>query len=162
MSREARPPVIFVGATDEDSWASQALGAGARGILTKSARPPEMVNAILAVHDGLIWAKRKVMVARIDQLSGLKVTRRAGEPIAGPRLSIREREVFLQAASGLGNKELADRLSISESTVKVHLTHIFQKLGVRGRAELAAAYHRVPFLDLVDDDESDKVVRLKN
>src|SRR6266852_2393235 len=122
MSREARPPVIFVGAPDEDSWASQALGAGARGILTKSARPVEMVNAILAVHDGLIWARRRVMVARIDQLSGLKTVRRASEAAHGPRLSIREREVFLQAASGMGNKELADRLSISESTVKVHLS----------------------------------------
>ena len=53
------------------------------------------------------------------------------------------REVFRYAAAGLGNKEVAGRLAISEATVKVHLTHIFQKLGVRGRAELAAAFHGV-------------------
>ena len=56
-------------------------------------------------------------------------------------LSARERDVFRLAAGGLGNKALAERLAISEATVKVHLTHIFQKLGVRGRSELAAAYH---------------------
>ena len=59
------------------------------------------------------------------------------------RLSRREREVLRHAATGVGNKELAHRLSISEATVKVHLTHIFQKLGVPGRAALAAAYHQV-------------------
>jgi len=56
-------------------------------------------------------------------------------------LSSREKEVLRHAATGLSNKELAERLAISEATVKVHLTHIFQKLGVRGRAELAAVYH---------------------
>ena len=50
-------------------------------------------------------------------------------------------ESLRYAAAGLGNKEVASRLSISEATVKVHLTHIFQKLGLRGRGELAAAYH---------------------
>ena len=58
-------------------------------------------------------------------------------------LSRREREIFRHAASGLANKELASRLAIGEATVKAHLTHIFQKLGVRGRAELAALYHGV-------------------
>ena len=58
-------------------------------------------------------------------------------------LSEREREVMRLAAEGMGNREMADRLAISQATVKVHLGHIFQKLGVRGRAELAAAYHGV-------------------
>ncbi len=62
------------------------------------------------------------------------------EPDPDERLSGREREVYRHTAAGLSNKELADRLSISEATVKVHLTHIFRKLGVRSRGELAAAY----------------------
>lgn len=49
--------------------------------------------------------------------------------------------MFHHAAMGAGNKQVAKQLAISESTVKVHLTHIFQKLGVSGRAQLAAAYH---------------------
>ena len=53
------------------------------------------------------------------------------------------REIFLLAATGLANKELASRFAIGEATVKAHLTRIFQKLGVRGRAELAAVYHGV-------------------
>lgn len=57
------------------------------------------------------------------------------------RLSDREREVFRHAAMGLSNKELAQRLAVSQATVKAHLTSIFQKLGLRSRAELAAAHH---------------------
>jgi len=56
-------------------------------------------------------------------------------------LSRREREVLHYAATGIRNKQLADQLAISEATVKAHLTHIFKKLGVGGRAELAAVYH---------------------
>jgi len=65
---------------------------------------------------------------------------RVGDPSL-KRLSDREREVFRHAATGLSNRELAKRLAISQATVKAHLTSIFQKLGLRGRAELAAAYH---------------------
>ena len=68
----------------------------------------------------------------------------AGSSASGPLyalLSHREREVFQHAATGKGNKELAVTLAVSEATIKVHLTRIFQKLGLRGRAELAAADH---------------------
>lgn len=51
--------------------------------------------------------------------------------------------MFRQSAKGIGNEELADRLEISEATVKAHLTHSFLKLGLRRSAELAAAYHGV-------------------
>ena len=66
--------------------------------------------------------------------------RPAGESLVG-RLSKRESEIFRHAAAGLSNKELADRLAISQATVKAHLTRIFQKLGLRRRTGLAAAYH---------------------
>src|SRR4029453_18938188 len=59
------------------------------------------------------------------------------------RLSCREQEVLHYAVAGFGNKEVADRLIISEATVKVHLTHIFRKLGLHGRGQLAAAYHGI-------------------
>ena len=69
--------------------------------------------------------------------------RRASQAMLNLRLTGREREVLRLAASGLSNKELADRLAISQGTVKTHLTRIFNKLGVRSRMELAAAYHGI-------------------
>ena len=140
---EYSPSVIFVAAPDDDDWASAALDAGARGILVKSSSAGDMMMAVHAVNAGLIWARRRVLAARIDYLTGATVQRRSTELILERRLSARECEVFRYAAAGLGNKEVAGRLAISEATVKVHLTHIFQKLGVRGRAELAAAFHGV-------------------
>lgn len=140
---EYGPSVVFVAAPDDDDWASAALDSGARGILVKSSSADDLMTAIRAVYAGLIWARRRVLAARIDYLTGATVQRRSAELVLERRLSAREREVFRYAAAGLGNKELAGRLAISEATVKVHLTHIFQKLGLRGRAELAAAFHGV-------------------
>ena len=141
FQRDGGPAVIFFAAPDDDEWALEALAAGARGILPKAANGSDMLMAIRMVSEGIIWAKRRVVSLRLDRLSGVKL--HPTETLLEKRLSIREREVLHHAATGLGNKELADRLSISEATVKVHLTHIFQKLGVRGRAELAAAYHGI-------------------
>jgi len=56
--------------------------------------------------------------------------------------------VLRHAAAGLANKELADRLAISEATVKAHLTRIFQKVGCHSRAELAAAFHGIAQFDV--------------
>jgi len=140
FSSDNGPSVILVAAPDDDAWATQALQAGARGILSHNARPDQMVSAIRSVSDGLIWARRRVLAARIDQLSGVK---QSAESVLERRLSMRETEVLRHAATGLCNKELANRLAISQATVKVHLTHIFQKLGVQSRAELAAAYHGI-------------------
>ena len=140
FGRDGGPAVILVAAIDDDVWATKALEAGARGILPRESRRKDMVLAIRAVCRGEIWAKRRVLAARIDQLTGVKGT---AEMLLTERLSLRETEVFRHAATGLCNKELADRLAISQATVKVHLTHIFQKLGVQSRAELAAAYHGI-------------------
>jgi DNA-binding NarL/FixJ family response regulator len=144
--REGGPPVILLAAPDDEEWALESLAAGARGILGKSARVEDLVKALHVVIEGQIWTRRHVLAKWIDRLAGgpppePSPAGRAGESLLERSLSRREREVFRHAATGLGNKELADRLSISQATVKVHLTHIFQKLGVHGRAELAAAYH---------------------
>ena len=135
--------VIFVGASEDDAWATMVLAAGARGILTRTANRDDLINAIRVVHAGGIWARRRWLNACVLHVVGASKHRMATQDTVDTRLSRREREVLQHAATGVGNKELADRLSISEATVKVHLTHIFQKLGVPGRAALAAAYHNV-------------------
>ena len=141
LKREAgRPVILFMAAPDDEAWAVEALVAGARGILARDARAEELIKAIRVVHEGQIWARRQTIEAWAERII-------VGAPDSGriaaleQGLSSREREVLRHAATGLSNKELAGRLAISEATVKVHLTHIFQKLGVRGRAELAAVYH---------------------
>jgi DNA-binding NarL/FixJ family response regulator len=134
------PAVILLGADEGDGFAVRALDAGARGILVKAASSADLMKAIRVVSGGEIWARRQVIATRMEHLAA-RTPRPAGESLAQELLSGREREVLLHAATGLSNKELADRLGISEGTVKAHLTSIFQKLGVRGRTELAAAYH---------------------
>ncbi len=141
LRHEGGPAVVLVAADDGDDSGMAALVAGARGILARSARPEDLVKAVRVVHEGQIWARRHLMaewMARIPEAT----TRPAGESIVG-RLSKRESQIFRHAAAGLSNKELADRLSISQATVKAHLTSIFQKLGLRGRTGLAAAYHGI-------------------
>lgn len=135
--------VILVGASEDDAWATTVLAAGARGILTRTAGRDDLVNAIRVVRGGGIWARRRWLNACVLHVVGASKRRLATQDTVDTRLSRREREVLQHAATGVGNKELADRLSISEATVKVHLTHIFQKLGVPGRAALAAAYHQI-------------------
>jgi DNA-binding NarL/FixJ family response regulator len=140
---EGRPHVVVVNVPDDDAWAADALTAGVRGILARTAGADDLLKAIRVVHDGGIWAHRRWLIACVKRSVGTRHDRPAPNPSSSvdKRLSKREREVFQHAATGAGNKELADRLAISEATVKVHMTRIFQKLGLNGRAELAAAYH---------------------
>jgi len=139
---DLRVPVVVVSVADDEA-AIRALMVGARGIVFRTEAPDRIPRAIRLVSKGGVWAPRRVLVAVVEQLKGDTRARASGESPLAQRLSSREREVFHHAAAGLGNKEVADRLSISEATVKVHLTHIFQKLGLRGRGELAAAYHGI-------------------
>ena len=139
LAHDCGAAVVMMAAPVDDEWACCALGAGARGILSLGMGSGEVISAINSVADGVIWAPRRVISTMLDRLSRGSANLRRETLEAS--LSTREREILRHAATGLGNKELAARLQISEATVKVHLTHIFQKLGVRCRAELAAAYY---------------------
>ena len=120
------------------------MSAGARGIVYLTAPLADVAKAVDIVRQGLVWAPRYLVAAAwMQHLNAAPASTADIRTVFDERLSRREREVFCQAALGLGNKELADRLAISHATVKVHLTHIFQKLGLRNRAELAAAYHGI-------------------
>jgi len=132
--------LLFAAPSDAE-WCRDALCAGASGVLPKTADAHELIEAVRVVHQGSVWAPRRVMASCIKHLLSASGARHAGSAMLEQKLSYREREIFRYAATGLANKELAALLSIGEATVKAHLTHIFQKLGVRGRAELAAVYH---------------------
>jgi len=142
VGRGSRPYMIVVNAPEAVEWATDALSAGVRGLLSSNASAGDLLRAIHVVHDGGIWARRRWLIACVQRAAGVgeRVPVHASSSLDA-RLSRREREVFRYAATGAGNKELATQLAISEATVKVHMTRIFQKLGLNGRAELAAAYH---------------------
>jgi len=117
-----------------DAVGIDGLAAGARGIVRKSDAIHDVVRAVAIVHSGSIWAPRKVVV-------DAWLRHRRGASAVAQRLSAREYEIVQSVASGMSNKELAAHHGISKATVKAHLTHVFQKLGLTGRGELIATYH---------------------
>lgn len=137
----ARPWVILAGAEGDDGWALQALKSGARGILGKSATVETLLKAVSVVHQGEVWASKRVLTLTVEELASRSLGPQVEASIKS-HLSQREQEIVRLIASGLSNKEVANRLTITEATVKAHLTHIFRKLLLRGRGQLAALYHQ--------------------
>lgn len=105
-----------------------ALDAGAAGYLLKDAEPEELARAVGAAAAGDVPLDPKAARALLSAHTG---TPKAHE------LSEREREVLLLLAEGLSNKLIARRLSISEKTVKAHLTNVFRTIGVTDRTQAA-------------------------
>jgi len=113
----------------------RALQSGARGYILKSARREELLRAIRDVRDG----KRYLDPAVAPLLA---------ERMAHRSLTGREVEVLRMVAKGMGNKEIAASLSIAEVTVKLHVSHVLEKLNVKDRTEAATAALRRGIISL--------------
>ena len=137
-----RPWVILAGADGGDTWAVHALKSGARGLLAKNASVETLIKAVRVVHQGEVWASHRALTLAVEELALRSVNTLPPDPAIRGRLSQREQDIARLIASGLSNQEVANRLHITEATVKAHLTHIFQKLTLRGRGQLAALYYR--------------------
>lgn len=137
----ARPWVILAGVDRDERWAVEAIKTGARGILPKSATVENLLKAIRVVHQGEVWASNRVIALTVEELVARSLNPGMGTLAFRERLSPREQEIVQLIVGGLSNLEAAIRLGITEATVKAHLTRIFQKLALRGRAQLAARYH---------------------
>lgn len=114
----------------------QALQLGARGVVRKDALG-ELVSAIRAVLDGQYWLDGKVVPNVVQLLNDLAASTKSDTPRNDFGLTPRELEIVALVTEGCGNREIAGRLTISEETVKRHLTHIFDKVGMSTRLELA-------------------------
>jgi NarL family two-component system response regulator LiaR len=136
-----RPWVILAGVSHGERWEVEALKAGVRGILSKSATAENLLKAIRVVHRGEVWASNRVIALTVEELAARSVNPSVGKLACREQLSPREQEIVHLIVGGLSNLEAANRLEITEATVKAHLTHIFQKLALRSRAQLAARYH---------------------
>ncbi|KFF59195.1 LuxR family transcriptional regulator [Cryobacterium sp. MLB-32] len=130
--------VIILTTFDLDEYAFGGLRAGASGFLLKDTEPGELIAAIRSVASGEASVSPRV-TQRMLELFGSKLPApNPEETVAETRLCVltsREHEVFRAIAEGLSNPELAERYSLSESTVKTHVGRILQKLGLRDRVQ---------------------------
>jgi DNA-binding NarL/FixJ family response regulator len=130
-----RPRVLMLTTFDLDEYAFAALKAGASGFLLKDVPPEELLFAIRAVHSGDAVVAPSTTRRLLDRFAPML-------PAADPRaaaelaeLTERERQVLILVAQGLSNAELAQRLFVSEATVKTHVGRILAKLGLRDRVQ---------------------------
>lgn len=126
-TRSASSLVVW-GVNVSDPEALRLLQAGAKGILRKCARPDQLISCLEAVANGNTW-----MDDSLFRGSGLRIP----ESNLRSELTPREQQVLELVERGMRNKEIAAALGIRPGTVKIHLKHIFEKSGIRGRYGLA-------------------------
>lgn len=130
--------VLMLTTFDEDAAVHAALRAGASGFILKSSAPKVLAEAVRSLARGGGWLDPDVTRRLLTEFS------RQPDPSAPPpeqlqQLTRREREVLVAVAHGLTNAQIAERLFLSEATVKTHVHRIFLKLGVSERAQAVTA-----------------------
>src|ERR1017187_2500135 len=135
-----RTRVIILTASEDKNEFVQAMKLGCSGIVLKQTAPDLIVKSIRKVYGGEIWLDSHTTAAVMRQFAAPgDLTGPAGSGKTRERspLSTREREIVQLVAQGYKNKEMAEKMFISEQTVKNHLHNIFDKLGVSDRLEFA-------------------------
>ena len=134
--------VIVLTAAEDDRDVVRAMRLGARGVVLKQSASDLLLKSIRKVYDGEIWLDNRMTAEVID---AFKKSSESGQRREKPLLSDREKEIVQLVAQGFRNREIGEKLFISEQTVKNHLHNIFDKLGVSDRLELAlyAIHHRL-------------------
>ena len=140
QNSRTKTKVIVLTASEDKNQFVQAMNFGTCGIVLKQTATDLLIKSIRKVHAGEIWLDSLTTAAIMRQFSsGMEPT-----PLGGPdrdrersTLSQREREIVVLVAQGFKNREMAEKMFISEQTVKNHMHNIFDKLGVSDRLELA-------------------------
>src|SRR5258706_3828989 len=133
-----RTRVIVLTASEDKNEFVQAMKLGCSGIVLKQTAPELIVKSIRKVHGGEIWLDSHTTAAVMRQFAAPgEIGGGSGKSRERSPLSQREREIVQLVAQGYKNKEMAEKMFISEQTVKNHLHNIFDKLGVSDRLELA-------------------------
>jgi len=134
--KAARPDlkIIVTGSGADDETILKALAAGAKGYVDEAAAPLEFVQAIRMVHQGSVWAPRRVLSTFIE-----RVTTSPGRIFPAGRVTFteREKEVLELLVAGRSNKEIGSALGIEERTVKAHVAKLMRKVGVQNRIALS-------------------------
>lgn len=134
------PRIVALTTFNRDQAVVQAVQAGASGYLLKSAEPEFLLAAIRTVHSGYSVIAPGSIHSLFDHAARNAPAREPDLAVLGV-LSARERDVFLLAAKGLSNGEMAQSLFVSEATVKTHLRSVLDKLQLRTRIQLVSFAH---------------------
>ena len=135
QAQKIKTKVIVLTASDNEDEYVQAMKFGTSGIVLKQTATELLIKSIRKVHAGEIWLDSRTTAAVMRQFASPNEA--AAKDRERSPLSQREREIVVLVAQGFKNKEIAERMFISEQTVKNHLHNIFDKLGVSDRLELA-------------------------
>lgn len=133
-----RARVLLLAGDTDGSFHRQAFRGGAHGILSPCHPPETLLRAVEKVHDGEVWLDRRLVAELMAAAPGSDGTPHARMEL----LTKRERDVVRLVSEGLKNKQIAERLSVADVTVRHHLTSIFAKLNVADRLSLVVFAYR--------------------
>ena len=140
MTQNPKARVLILTSFGEDDKIFPAIRAGAQGYLLKDIQPRELAQAIRETYQGRAQLHPDIARRLMTAVSGA-VPAQAAKPAMLPKeqdaLTEREREVLTYIAQGLNNREIAEQLVVSESTVKTHVSNILDKLGLEDRTRAA-------------------------
>jgi DNA-binding NarL/FixJ family response regulator len=123
--------VLLTAHVDEEKLI-EAIRLGVSGVVLKEMAPRLLMECVRKVHAGEKWLEKQSVARAMDRM----LKRESDLDRLSSLLTPREMEIVQLAAEGLRNKEISERLSITEGTVKIHLHNIYEKLGVTGRTQL--------------------------
>jgi DNA-binding NarL/FixJ family response regulator len=128
------PRILILTTFEDDDYIFGALRAGASGFLLKRTRPEDLISAVHTIASGDSLLSPSITRRVIDHMARQPAAATV-DPSLADSLTPREREVLVQVARGLANREIADLLVVEESTIKSHVKHILMKLGLRDRVQ---------------------------
>jgi DNA-binding NarL/FixJ family response regulator len=127
------PPTVLLAGNISDDEVVEAMRLGAKGVVLKEMAPSLLVACIRKVAAGGTWLEKEAIGRTLEKLLRNEQSRQKVRDLLTPR----EIEIVRMVASGLGNREVGEKLFISEGTVKTHLHSVYEKLGLKGRVQLA-------------------------
>jgi DNA-binding NarL/FixJ family response regulator len=144
IAADSRAKILVLTTFDLDEYVYEALSAGASGFVLKDDPPEHLIAAVRTVAAGDALLSPAVTKRVIKQFTRIP---RPTPPKQLAELTIREQEILRLIANGLSNAEIGQQLYISETTVKTHVTHILQKLGLRDRVQAVVLAYQSGLLE---------------
>ena len=139
LAADATARILILTTFDLDEYVYEALRAGASGFVLKDDPPEQLIDAIRTVAAGNALLSPSVTKRVIEQFARRP---RPAPPEGLDELTAREQDVFRLLARGLSNAEIGQELFITDTTVKTHVTHVLQKLGLRDRVQAVVLAHK--------------------